>query len=331
MLLGLLGLGGLTVLAIIGAFMGAEDAAEFFNSRPLTIFWAAFAAVLIIGVIAFKSMARCPGLVGMHVGCVLVIAGAMWGSDEAHRLRVARYNEKKLTAGSMMLIEGRRTELAKADDGELHLFDFQVKLDGFRVEHYQLADERWLIGVVADIPGEQANRAERIDWQIDEPVKVPFTDVEFTVIEQKGLRRPVFRLTRGEKSVTPMPKTPTDKESFPLTLLYESEQQWRSTGSPTLILQKPHQSVRDEVASLAVVADGRVIERAEVRANHPMHYGGYHFYLAGYTPGERAEVWLKVVSDSGLVAVYIGFAMICLGAVWQFWIRPIYTAKDTNG
>ncbi len=331
MLLGLLSLAGLTVLAIAGAFMGAERATEFFNSRPLTVFWAAFAAVLIIGVIASRNVGRSGGLLAMHVGCVLVIAGAMWGSSEAHRLREARYNEKKLTRGDMMLDEGRRTELAQAEGGEPYLLGFQVGLDGFRVEYYPPSDERWVIGAVVYSADEQSGyRAEQINWRLGEPVKIPFTDIELTVAGQHGFQRPQFSLARGEKVVTPIPKTRADEENFPLTLLYDSEQQWRDMGSPTLILRKPHQDIRDEIASLVIVENNRVIERAEVRPNHPMHYGGYHFYLAGYTPGEPARIHLKVVSDSGLIPVYIGFAMICLGAFWQFWIRPIYRARAAN-
>ncbi len=330
MLLGLLGLAALTVLAIVGAFMGTKRAAEFFNSRPLTVFWAAFAIVLIISVVASRNVGRCGGLLAMHVGCVLIIAGAMWGSDEAHRLRAEQYNEEKLASGLMMLAENRMTghvtRPPRSGGGEMefHVLDFQVRLDSLP------PCEKWLIGVAAEVQTADGPHKlqHQIDWQPGRPVMIPFTDIELEVIEQVGTGRPRIRLSRGEKWLEPTPMVQTDRELFPLECFYDDEEQWKKAGSPTLILQRPASPFSEMAAKLAVVSDGKVIERADVRPNHPMHYGGYHFYLLG--PDEDGNIWLRVVSDSGLIPVYTGFAMLCLGAFWQFWIRPLYRTKTEN-
>jgi len=65
----------LALLSAYGAFMGAERAQKFFNSPPLAVYWAALGLVLLIGLVAFRRLIRVPGLLLMHAGCILILAG----------------------------------------------------------------------------------------------------------------------------------------------------------------------------------------------------------------------------------------------------------------
>ena len=68
----------LIALSIYGAFIGAERAQQFFNQPPLVVYWMALAVLLVIGIAAFRRLLRVPGLLLIHAGCVLILAGGMW-------------------------------------------------------------------------------------------------------------------------------------------------------------------------------------------------------------------------------------------------------------
>ena len=97
----------LTVMSIYGAFIGAERAQAFFNSVPSVVFWALFAVALIAGFIAFRRLIRVPGLLLIHAGCILIIAGGMWGSQGGHDLQKKLFGIDKVRSGQMVIYEGR--------------------------------------------------------------------------------------------------------------------------------------------------------------------------------------------------------------------------------
>ena len=77
----------LTVLSIYGAFIGAERAQQLFNQPPLVVYWTTLAILLIVGIAAFRRLLRVPGLLLIHAGCVLILAGGMRGSHAGHNLQ----------------------------------------------------------------------------------------------------------------------------------------------------------------------------------------------------------------------------------------------------
>lgn len=51
--------------------------------------------------------------------------------------------------------------------------------------------------------------------------------------------------------------------------------------------------------------------------NHPCSYRGYHFYQSNYDPVRGEYSVLKVVRDPWIVLVWIGIALLAIGACWQ--------------
>ncbi len=85
--------------------------------------------------------------------------------------------------------------------------------------------------------------------------------------------------------------------------------------------------VRDYISSLAVIKNGKTVAEKNVEVNHPLHYGGYYFYQHSYDAQEGQYSVLMVVSDTGLGFVYAGYVMLCVGVIWQFWLRDIFRKK----
>ena len=81
-------------------------------------------------------------------------------------------------------------------------------------------------------------------------------------------------------------------------------------------------AVRDYVSELEIVRDGQVVAAKDIEVNHPLHYGGYHFYQQSWNENEFGEYSiLMVVSDSGPNAVYGGYVCLVGGVFWHFWGR----------
>ena len=84
--------------------------------------------------------------------------------------------------------------------------------------------------------------------------------------------------------------------------------------------------MRQYVSDVEILKDGRVVLARNIEVNHPLRYGGYHFYQHSYGDQSGQYTVLMVVSDLGLVWVYAGYAMLCAGVLWHFWIRHLGTA-----
>ena len=79
---------------------------------------------------------------------------------------------------------------------------------------------------------------------------------------------------------------------------------------------------RDYISEVEIVKDGAVVAQKNIEVNHPLHYGGYYLYQPSWGE-DHGSVYtvLTVASDSGLKAVYAGYAMLMIGLCWRFWAR----------
>ncbi len=89
--------------------------------------------------------------------------------------------------------------------------------------------------------------------------------------------------------------------------------------------------IRDYISDVQVVKDGNVVAEKSIEVNHPLHFGGYHFYQSSYDAEGHKYTVLSVVSDMGLNLVYAGYLMLGIGVFWHFWVRHIFTKQNSNG
>jgi hypothetical protein len=86
-------------------------------------------------------------------------------------------------------------------------------------------------------------------------------------------------------------------------------------------------AVKDYVSELEVIQDGKVVADKDIEVNHPLAFGGYHFYQADYDHDAGQYTILSVYSDTGLRLVFAGYWMLCLGAIWHLWLRHVSVAR----
>jgi cytochrome c biogenesis protein ResB len=226
----------LIVFSIYGAFLGSDGARDFFNCPAIVAYWFALNLVLIAGSIIFRR------LLLIHIGCILVLFGAMLGSDAGHRFQHKLLGINRIHKGWMVLYQGQESNEVKTEkDNQIRELPFSIKLEEFKIDYYE----------------------------------------------------------------SKYPKQPQDKS-----------------------LLKREGAVRNYTSSLAIIENGKIIAEKNVEVNHPLHYGGYHFYQHSYDAQKGQYSILMVVSDSGLALVYAGYVALCVGVIRHFWLRNILREKD---
>ena len=83
------------------------------------------------------------------------------------------------------------------------------------------------------------------------------------------------------------------------------------------------QVVRDYFSDVAVIDGDREVLTKTIEVNGPLYYGGYHFYQHSYGDLGKEYTVLSVTSDSGLLAVYVGYGLLCGGIFGRFWFSDI--------
>lgn len=327
----------LAALCIVGAFLGADRARAMFNSPPLCAFWGLLTLLLIVGIVAWRTPRRSPGLLAVHAGLLLILAGGIWGSRAAHDWRgnFLNSNGVKSAEGYLLLsphdaennVSSQLWNLPpNAPPEPTDSLPFEIKVRRAWLEYYPPEELYWtLLGLTYDESGDVKD-ATQLHGEIALPKKFPAIDGDVTVLKYNHtLRQIELQLTRhGETMTNSITAGPANEPTvLSLADVFDAPRAWRKAGRPGIMLLPPPQTVRDYKAELAILdADGNTETAGDIEINHPLRARGYHFYLATFDPPTALVV--KVVSDDGLYWVYTGFALLMLGVVLRLWIEPAF-------
>lgn len=321
----------LTVLSVLGAFYGAKKAKLLFNSIPLGVYWFIFATLLIVGLIKFSRLRRHPGLLMIHLGCLMILAGGLWGSVAGYQLRKRFLGIEKIPSGYMVIFEGQSEKHVVGENltqtlGEL---PFSIKLNDFRIEYYK-PDKNVLSQLYIETPkGKRlqlmAKEGEEIFLgdgygslkivKIFRNFKILFKDNEKIVTDEDGA---------GENPAVEVEIKTTDGKTIKrYAFEYFTDFHGNNNELKLRYISPEPSAIRDYISDVVIIEDGEKSINTEIEVNHPLHYKGYHFYQHSYDPKAQQYTILSVVSDSGLYTVYAGYWLLCLGTVWRFWLRDI--------
>jgi len=338
--------GLLIVLSIVEAFLGADAAARFFNSRPMVVFWFALAALFLLGFIAFRGLRERPGLVAMHLGALFILGGAMWGSDRGHAL-----GNRPVASARMVIPTGETVDgLFDAEGLPLDTpLPFALRLNDFRIEYYPVP---WNLSV-GTLVHRGPQTEELIPWSVGCEFTLPHTAIRGCVLQYL----PYARLTVDAAGAVTAAEARPAAAALPAMQLRltspdgRSREAWiaplphelyaelaldvpRPTpaaahGGDFVLAQSlflappPMGAVKDYLSDVTVVQGGLDVARKTIEVNHPLHWGGYYFCQGDYDHEAGRYTLLLVRSDRGLSIVYAGFVFLVAGAFWHFWIVPI--------
>lgn len=324
----LIAIAALAVLSVYGAFLGADRAQAFFNSVPVAVFWGAFVVLLAVGIIAFRRLLWVPSLLLMHLGCMLVVVGGMWGSKPGQDLRERFLGTEKIYKGRMPILEGTaENRVVLADSNDTKELPFSIRLREFRIEYYEPGDlfvysrdgEQW------KLPAE-AGRTQTLGRDLGTVTvrrvfhnfRMDVSGDERIAVDAPGGSNPALEVTI---------ERPDGSTARRFVFLQHTGH--RDPGDPLVLAYT--QSVRHYISELEVVRDNEVVASKDIRVNHPLYYDGYHFYQHSYGQNQYGDYTvLLVVADSGLRIVYSGYAMLIVGIVWHFWGRRLLSASRNH-
>ena len=309
----------LALLSIYGAFVGAERAQAFFNSAPLAVYWFALTALLVVGLALFRRLRRAPSLLLMHVGCILVLGGGLWGSKGGHAIQKQLFGSERIVKGYMPILERTQENQVRLDDSnDVAPLPFSIRLRDFRMEYYEpghlfiqsRGGKTWKMPAQA---GRELSLGDGLGTVTIERVfknlKVDISGDEPVYYDAPAGSNPALEIAQER------PDTSTGKR-----YVFERSAGHVNPNDPLVMMYR--RTVSDYISELEIVKDGKVVAAKDIEVNHPLHYGGYHFYQSSYGEDRLGEYTvLSIVSDSGLNLVYAGYAMLIAGMFWHFWGR----------
>ena len=324
-------IGLLAALSVLGAFCGAERAKLLFNSIPLGVYWYGVAVLLIVGFIEFPRLLHKPGLLMIHTGCLLLLAGSMWSSEAGHRLSKRLFGVQKIPSGYIVIPEGNSEKHVVAEDFKQQLGElpFSIRLKDFRLEYYETDEESVPRLYIKTQKGQDlqlvAKAGEEISLgQGSGKLKVVRTFRNFKIGIEDGEMVVTDEEQQGENPAVEVQIEVPDGNGY---TRYAFERfagfNHGENGLQLSYVSQGPRVIRDYLSDVVVIKDGKEVTSKTIEVNHPLHYGGYHFYQHSYDSEAGKYTILSVTSDSGLYAVYGGYWLLCLGVLWQFWFRHI--------
>lgn len=329
-------------LAVVGsigaAFLGASRSGELAASRPAAVLAIAVALLLLVGLIAWRSMLRSPGLAMSHLGAVLVLAGGLWGSPQGQTLRNRLAGTDEPLEGYVPIPLAHLDQwpiqsIGQFDDsgflrpaGEL---DFTLQPHQARIEYYPPASPAWRMEAAVYDDAGQPGQTKILTGRPGESTSFEPIDLTVRVISASANPPAItLELTRRDMQVT---GTVTHErgpyERLRLAAVFASDAEWLAAGRPDILLARPRGPIKDYLLDLeALDGDGNGLARQWVEVNHPLHAGGYHIYINKYNTAD-GYILLYLRRSAGLWMVWSGFAVGLAGLMLRLWVEPAGRAR----
>ena len=314
-------IGLLTVFSVYGAFIGAERALGFFNSIPLTVYWVMFAGVLIAGIALFSRLLHVRDLLLIHSGCVLVLAGGMWGSQALVKTQDSLFGTDTIRAGRMVLYEGQTEKsVSTADMGQKNL-PFEIKLVDFNIEYYEpgILLIQTIAGDVLYVKAEPGAGFSIGDDYGSIEIARCFTNFKLilegdkyaAIDDPNGEPNPAVELTLKRPDGSQVTRYAFERFSGGINLNDKLAFSYRRI-------------IRDFISDIEVIKNKKAAARKRIEVNEPLHFDGYFVYQQGYDDVAGRYTVLLVRSDKGLTAVYLGFVLLSAGLFRHLWFGRVF-------
>lgn len=251
--------------------------------------------------------------------------------------------------GEWMIADEKNQYFVRREGANLRVYDFvremkelpfAIKLNDFRMEYYGTSEPSYLQVQTADgqVRSVPAEVGREIDLGSDGTAKIvkKYENLKITI---EGEKREYYDdPSPGSNPALEVQITKPDGQAT-TQYVYSLHPGFSHTaGGPKLVYSKPAAGgpVRDYISELEVVdPNGTVLAKKDIEVNHPLHYGGYHFYQSSYDARAGRYTVLQVVSDTGIKIVFAGYWLLCIGVVWHMWLRHLFKKlggkKQTHG
>jgi len=104
-------------------------------------------------------------------------------------------------------------------------------------------------------------------------------------------------------------------------LMLAAKQDYVRTRSGALVFERREDEVKAFQSRVTALA-GSASQTAVVSVNDPFSFNGWTFYQVNYDPKDPTYSGLEAVRDPGVNLVFLGFAVICVGVFYMFYVEP---------
>ncbi|OQY03588.1 MAG: hypothetical protein B6I25_07910 [Planctomycetales bacterium 4572_13] len=311
-----------TVFSVYGAFLGAQRAKVFFNSMPMIVFWCFLLLLFVVGFFVYVSLRKRLSLMLIHAGCVLVLAGGMVGSQRGHALLDRLFQKGSFVKGMMSLHQGQSSNQVALDtDADVGELPFYIGLKEAFIEYYDRPAIRFYFSDATDsgltIPAEVGKEIELSDDRGTLQVTAVYRNFKMRQVD--GRMMPYESTEPGDNPAYELILTLAGKppETF---FVFERFGMHAMPGRNYRADYVAPHMVKDYKSTLQVIDKEQVVKESTIEVNKPLYYGGYHFYQSTFAYDASGPVsGISVSSSRGVWTVFVGYAMIFVGLVLQFW------------
>ena len=311
-------LSSLAALSVYGAFMGAARARVFFNSVTMAVFWCLLLVFLAAGFGIYPLLKKRYSLILIHGGCMLVLAGGLYGSQAGHDVYARLFGGPSFTKGAMQLGRGQSSnQVVVGDDGKTVKLPFSIVLEDAFLDYYDAPVIRFYWGQDAfiDIPPDTTGPVPLPDHQ--GTVEIVKTYRNLKLKSQNGQMVPYDAQEPGSNPAWELRVMTPDGQTVPIFVFAMFPMHTMQSHDYKAEYRAP-QMVKDYKSVLQVMENGHLVKAAMIEVNEPLYYGGYHIYQHTFAFDQSGPVsGLLVTSSKGVVIVFGGYLLIFVGLVIQ--------------
>jgi len=183
------------------------------------------------------------------------------------------------------------------------------------------------------------------DWEIDKGYEIDETGLQIKILKyfpSHSVKREVVKRSDNHEGHNHAPGehvgTPAifveiegPRGTVADWMLANNPPKWYPDKNFALLYEQSGMEVKDYKSILRVVEDGKTVMTKIIEVNDPLKYKGYVFYQSSYDPEGERYTGLQVTRNPGLIVVYTGFILLCIGVVFIFYVKPFLRRKLKKG
>ncbi len=301
---------------------------DIFHGLPFALVMALFgAAVISSATLRWPVKLKNMGFFVCHVGLITSLVGAAASATLAIRGRIDLHAGGETASQVVVTKAGQPT-------GELAALGFQLRLDKFDLVNYETEYRVGYYEMVQEADEHGIHEEWRLKASFDpdfEKHRLPNGDSfrlkgiypDFAPSPAEG-KPGVFKYgSASDEWRNPAVVAEVQQEGLPKDQLMMANQPSALVLSPTraLIFEKRQKEAKAYVSHVSAVK-GDAIDRYSISVNDPFSVGGWTLYQVNYRPEDPTYSGLDAVYDPGVSWVFTGFALICLGVFYMFYVEP---------
>jgi hypothetical protein len=297
---------------------------DLFHGVPFALLMALFgASVIASATLRWPPRLKAAGFLVCHLGLLTSLAGSAASATLAIRGRIDLY------AGGDRATQVRVTKGGQPT-GETAALGFDLALDRFEAQSYEA---EYRVGYYERQELQDEHGAHE-NWKL-------LASFDPDLERHRLPNGDSFRLT----GIYPDFRWLDDAETQPVSVSQEwknpavgveaiqqgeRKEQLMAADHPSALFLSPARALAFErrseekraYVSWVTARQGSAEVKRIIKVNEPMSHAGWTLYQANYDPKDPSYSGLDAVRDPGVSWVFTGFALICAGVLWMFYVEP---------